>query len=297
MSCENSNKKPTLIIELCGLCAFVADRHCSKHHPEAVYVLMMDTDKAAPADDLCRHDPIMVFDTKTFVGAGEQTEHLAFFDLKGHNVGIWNLRGKDLTLDWVDEETKRPLTLHDSFADVLGLGALTQGSARVDKRWATGWQYPGVASRLTIEHGTLCSCLETGPWYTATYGTPLPPEPQGDPIYFNQLVRWNIFARSSGDRPWLRLFAGPDDYVLLKADPTSARRPGRVRISNLCPLSNSEGLISEDVLAYYGMAMDPVDSADRLVLYRVERSEATAAGQRPRRPGTDACPPVTGYLP
>jgi len=297
MSCDHSNQEPTLIIELCGLCAFVADRDPSEDRPEAVYVLMMDTEKAVPKDDLCRHDPIMVFDTNTFVGAGENTEHLAFYDLNDRNVGIWNLRGKDLTLDLVDEETKKALTLDASYADILSLGTLTQDSAKVKKRWATGWQYPGVSSRLTIEHGTVSSALATGPWYTAKNGTALPPKPKGNPIRFNQLVRWSIFAVYGGSKPHFQLSAGPEDFVLLNAGPTKDGGPGRVRISNLCPLGNGNGTVSEDVLAFYPMAMDRVDAADRLILYKKKKHNSSGAGGFQTRPGTDACPPVTGYLP
>jgi len=295
MSCDHSNQEPTLIIDFAGLCAFVADPGQFEEHPNAVYVLMVDTDKAAPKDNLCRHDPVMVFDFDSFGGAGENTDHIAFYNLNGRNVGLWNLRGKDLRLELVKEDTKTPLTLDDSFCHVLGLETLTRKTAGVKRRWATGWQVPGVATRLTIEHGTLSSLLQSDDWVPGKKdGTAL-----GDPIHFNQLVRWTVDALSSKkDIPFVKLSAGPDEWVKLRVGHEPKKR-GFARISNLCPLSVGGNEKAEDVLAFYDMAEDPVKDEDRLVLYPVETDEEKKDDQddgSETRPGTDACPPIQGVL-
>lgn len=282
-------REPTLTIDFVGLCAFVA--HCDPDKPDKpdkVTVLLMDAEKAAPKDGLCRHDPVLVFDKSSFRGAGPDTDHFSFTSLNGKDIGIWNLRGTDLWLELADPDTTTtPLELDCSYHQVLGLETLTGKSNKVNRRWVDGWRVPGAAARLTIEHGRLEANTLSDPWFPGTAAR----GPSRMSVQFHQVVRWLIDADAVLEADGLRLSASATEWILL--GPQEAGETAKVLISNLCPLSTGNTLVSEDVLAYYDMAFDKVASNNRLVLYRNQNAGPVTQGSN-TRPGSDACPPVKG---
>jgi hypothetical protein len=297
---------PTLTVDFKGLCAFVANAE----HPEAATrldVVMVAAEEAIPG--LCRHDPVLIFRAKEdFANAGKDTHHLSFAGVDGKDIGLWDLRGKDLVLDQDDPRTGRPLRIRPSYSEVLSLERLTEDSGEVDPDWVQGDGFPEIGARLRIEHGAV-----HGRQWSAKWGLALKdckPD-EDDWIYFRQVVRWQVTAQPQSH--YLRLLAGEHEWIEFK-------RSAHVTICNLCPYSAGSPAIAEDVLAYYELAPVPLPSEKRFVLHPFTEDaeiqpDSTESGGDPSvgateggfsagndpfggypvRPGTEACPPLQAF--
>ena len=298
--------KPTLTVDFKGLCAFVANAE----HPEAATrldVVMVAAEVAIPG--LCRHDPVLIFRAKEdFRTAGKDTHHLSFAGVDGKDIGLWDLRGKDLVLDQDDPCTGRPLRLRRSYAEVLSLKHLTEDSGEVDPDWVNGGAFPEIGARLRIEHGSVY-----GRQWSAKWGLALKDcTPDADDwINFRQVVQWQVTAQPESH--YLRLLASEHEWIEFE-------RGAHVTICNLCPYSAGSLEIADDVLAYYELAPVPLPSEKRFVLHPYKEdaepqpgsNESGSGASAPAtesgfsaeddplggkfvRPGIEACPPLRAF--
>jgi len=277
--------RPWLTIDFKGLCAFVTDTK-DPDHATKLHVVMVDTDKAAPKEDLCRHDPMVVFrGDEDFLQAGKATDHGSFSSLDEEDFGFWKVAGKDLTLEHVDPKTQEPLEIDKSFSRVLSFSAINDRDGEVEPKCIEQPNFPGVGARLTLDHGRVSACRWSDSWALAPRDGK--PDPQ-DFMRFRQVVRWRVFAKPTSQAVHFRLSAGKDEWIQLK-------HRAHVVICNLCPLAPGGGP-AEDLLAYYAFCKHPVQEDKRYVLHPKPQVTGFAGAGYPVRPGVDACPPLAGYL-
>lgn len=282
--------EPVLTIDFKGLCAFVSNAEDPKDATH-VDVIMLAAEKAISKPKLCRHDPVLVFREKDFERAGDRTQHIAFQTYfselpqkhRDQDIGVWDLRGESLTLEGEKLPTGK-LKIDPSFEEILSLGALTGGDARVLPKWTNGDMPAGVAARLRIDHGVLSG----GPHVTGEYGLATLQASPTAWFPFRQSARWEVYAKP--ETPFLFLKSGKDEWVQL-------REGAHILISNLCPLAPGGIEPDVDVLAYYAMAKAKVKVADRLVFHRKPQGlqPPPPPSGFPVRPGASACPPLRGY--
>lgn len=277
--------KPWLTIDFKGLCAFVADAR-NPGYAKKLHVVMLDTDTALPNGGLCRHDPMVVFrGGEDFIQAGKATDHYSFSSLDEEDFGFWKVAGKELTLESVDTKTRKPLKIAGSFSRVLSFAQINKGAGEVEPKSVKDPGFPGVSSRLTLDHGRVSACRWSDTWGLAPKnGTPTPK----DWMRFRQVVRWRVYAKPLPQAVHFRLSAGKDEWIQLE-------HRAHIVICNLCPLSPGGGP-AEDLLAYYAFCKHPIPADERYVLHPKPQSSGFAGAGRPVRPGVDACPPLAGYL-
>jgi len=278
-------REPTLTIDFVGLCAFVA--HRAPNRPDTVdrvTVLLMDAEKAAPNDKLCRHDPLLLVRGKDLHETdGSEEDRFSSVFPPDQNIGLFGLQGKELRLDNVLPGSETPLELGKCYENIISLDRLTEKTAEVQGDWVNGTIKSGVASRLEITHGRLSGVKESGEWALDL--------PNGKPgsgwFTFQQIVRWEVFARPAGPQAYWMLRLGQDEWLEIKPS-------AHLVIGNLCPLGGQAPAVAPDILAFYAMAKDSVKPDQRLVLH--PRNGGGAGGGSSARPGSEACPPVSGWV-
>lgn len=280
--------EPTLTIDFVGLCAFVA--HGNPKKPDKVTVLLIDTDKAAPNDGLCRHDPLLLVRAEDLIaGVGSDEGRFAsvfpsdeYCKPSEQNIGLFGLRGKELRLENLLSASKSSVEPCDSYYNVLSLDKLTRRTAKVQADWVDGTIKHGVAARLEITQGKLFGVRESDEWALA--------RPDSDPgdcwITFQQIVRWEVCTQPKDAAGYWTLLLGQNESLELK-------NPAHLVISNLCPLDGQVAAVAPDILAFYAMAEDFVKPDHRRVLHR---RYGARGDDSPERPGSEACPPVTGWV-
>lgn len=275
--------QPTLTIDFVGLCLFVAD--CDrKEDVDRVDVLLIDTDETGQGSHLTRHDPVLFVRQADFAASGpDDRDQIGSTDSQRINFGIWKLRGKRLYLREVSESGKQPLRLEESYGDVLSLSQLTGRSGAVKEAALSGSHARGVSCRLAIEHGSVSGVQISDTWSLAPR-TPTSEPPKS--VTFYQIVRWRVFADPGGEQELFLLATDREDEWL------KIREGAHLVVSNLCPLTSGQPNVAVDVLAYYPMATDRVPSQDRLVLWPRESQPGQGILVRP---GSESCPPLTGY--
>lgn len=279
--------KTTLTIEFKGLCAFVADRK-DTGSASRIHVVMMDTDTAETGVELCPHDPIVVYRLKQdFLDAGEETRHHSFSSVDDQDLGFWMVKGKSLTLAGIDPRDEESLIIDKtSYQGLLSLDRLNAQKGTVARDAVTRLGHPGVGALLTIEHGCVSAERTSGRWGLAPRNSNQKPQ---EFFTFQQVVCWSLESRKSPAVQGLRLTAGGEEWI-------EFRDEARVVICNLCPLTVGGPMVAEDVLAYYALCEHPLPERERHVLHPEQVRIGVPGAADIRRPGVDACPPLTGYL-